>query len=475
MNTPKMKKLFFTAAICLLFAFVTLLASCTPDNTPTSSSAENSNYENSEIIKNESTASDDNSCPSSSENESGTSSDASDEEPAEPSDGVSAEPSAPPEESDVTSSQDDSPEPSSDPGEQENSEDISESPVHVHEWEEADCENPKTCVTCGETTGTAAGHDWQNATCTSAKTCVTCEKTEGSAKGHDWEAATCTAAKTCRVCGAAEGKANGHDWQEATCTTAKTCKTCQQTTGNANDHQYLDGVCEACGEKDPDYQKPITYSQGLAYQVNEDGKTCSVSIGTCTDADINIPPTIDEYIVTEIGEDAFANCANITSITIPDSVTTISYYPFSGCPDLVFTQYEQGLYLGTGTNPYHALVGIASDDTGSVVSFKVHEDTKCIADSTFGGCFNMVSIELPDGITRIGRRMFEDCESLESVHVPGNVTQIASGAFQGCRNLKRVTFEGTVAQWDTIAKGNFWNDNVPAVEVVCIDGTASLA
>ncbi|MBE6579290.1 MAG: leucine-rich repeat domain-containing protein [Ruminococcaceae bacterium] len=475
MNTKKMKKLCFAATACLLFAFVTLLASCAPDNTPASSSAESSNNENSELSKHESTISDESFSPSSSETESGSSSDASDEESSEPSDDISTEPSASPEESDVTSSQDNSPEPSSEPGEQENSEDISEPPVHVHEWEEADCENPKTCVTCGETTGTVAGHDWQIATCTSAKTCATCGKTEGSAKGHNWKAATCVCAKTCQVCGATEGEANGHDWQGATCTIAKTCKTCQQTTGNANGHQYLDGVCETCGERDPDYQEPITYSQGLAYQVNEDGKTCSVSIGTCTDADISIPPTIDGYIVTEIGEDAFANCANITSITIPDSVTTISYYPFARCPNLVFTQYEQGLYLGTSTNPYHALVGIASDDTGSVVSFKVHEDTKCIADNTFGGCFNMVSIELPNGITRIGRRMFEDCERLESVHVPGNVTQIAAGAFQGCRNLERVTFEGTVTQWDVITKGNFWNDNVPAAEVVCSDGTVSLA
>lgn len=449
MNIKKMKNQFFAATACLLFAFVTLLASCAPDNTSASSSAENSYNEKSEFSQSESTPSNESASPSSSETESDASSDASSEESSEASDDISTEPSAPLEESDLTSSQNNSQGTSSTPGEQENSEDISEPPVHVHEWEEADCETPKTCVTCGETTGTAAGHDWQNATCTVAKTCATC--------------------------GMTEGEANGHDWQEATCTTAKTCTACQQTTGNATGHQYFDGVCEACGEKDPDYQEPITYSQGLAYHVNEDGKTCSVSIGTCTDADINIPPTIDGYIVTEIGEDAFVNCASMTSITIPDSVTTISYYPFSGCPNLVFTQYEQGLYLGTSTNPYHALVGIASDDTGSIVSFKVHEDTKCIADGTFGGCFNLLSIELPDGITRIGLRMFEDCESLESVHVPGNVTQIASGAFQGCRNLKRVTFEGTVAQWGDITKGNFWNDNVPATEVVCTDGTVSLA
>ena len=71
----------------------------------------------------------------------------------------------------------------------------------------------------------------------------------------------------------------------------------------------------------------VNYSQGLDFTPNGDG-TCYVSgIGSCTDSDIVIPPTYQNYTVTEVGEQAFRN-ATITSVTIPDSVTTIRFGAF---------------------------------------------------------------------------------------------------------------------------------------------------
>ena len=42
---------------------------------------------------------------------------------------------------------------------------------HEHTWEEATCTNPKTCTSCGETSGTTAAHQWKAATCADPKTC----------------------------------------------------------------------------------------------------------------------------------------------------------------------------------------------------------------------------------------------------------------------------------------------------------------
>lgn len=50
-----------------------------------------------------------------------------------------------------------------------------------HDWQEANCTIPKTCVKCGEIKGEALGHDWQEATCTEARTCSVCGETEGEA------------------------------------------------------------------------------------------------------------------------------------------------------------------------------------------------------------------------------------------------------------------------------------------------------
>ena len=90
--------------------------------------------------------------------------------------------------------------------------------AHVHEWKDATCLTPKTCVTCGETEGMALGHKWQEATCLTPKICMVCGKTEGTALGHKWQDATCLTPKICTVCGKTEGKALGHKWQDYTCT-----------------------------------------------------------------------------------------------------------------------------------------------------------------------------------------------------------------------------------------------------------------
>lgn len=78
-----------------------------------------------------------------------------------------------------------------------------------HEWADANCTSPKTCLKCGKTEGEPPGdegHVWDSATCTKPKTCSICGKTEGSALGHKWEDQTYEKPKTCSRCGATEGK-----------------------------------------------------------------------------------------------------------------------------------------------------------------------------------------------------------------------------------------------------------------------------
>ena len=113
-----------------------------------------------------------------------------------------------------------------------------------HVWKEATCTEPKTCVKCGATEGSANGHNWKNATCTEPKTCLTCGATEGSTTGHRWKAATCTVPKTCIDCGATEGSALSHDWQGPTCTSPVTCSRCKLTEGSALGHLWREATCK---------------------------------------------------------------------------------------------------------------------------------------------------------------------------------------------------------------------------------------
>ncbi len=113
-----------------------------------------------------------------------------------------------------------------------------------HEWEEATCTEPKTCVKCEETEGEALGHEWEEATCEKPKTCKVCAETEGEALGHEWEEATCTEPKVCKICGTTEGEALGHDFSAGDCMTPKTCVTCGYTDGTMGSHDWVEADCE---------------------------------------------------------------------------------------------------------------------------------------------------------------------------------------------------------------------------------------
>lgn len=116
-----------------------------------------------------------------------------------------------------------------------------------HEFIQANCVSPATCVKCGEIEGEALGHDWIDANCLDPKICVRCNIEQGSALGHRWVEANCSSPLTCSACGLTEGKAiedgTGHKWVDATCIEPKTCTYCKLTEGEALGHTWLDATC----------------------------------------------------------------------------------------------------------------------------------------------------------------------------------------------------------------------------------------
>lgn len=100
-----------------------------------------------------------------------------------------------------------------------------------HEWKEATCTEPKTCVKCGKSEGEALGHTWVDATCAEAKHCSVCGETEGEPLAHTWIDATCIEAKHCSVCGETEGEPLEHTLTEANYQQAATCEICGETVG----------------------------------------------------------------------------------------------------------------------------------------------------------------------------------------------------------------------------------------------------
>ena len=132
--------------------------------------------------------------------------------------------------------------------------------------------------------------------------------------------------------------------------------------------------------------------------------------------------------VTSIGEMAFYYCGSITSVTIPNSVTSIGESAFDTCT-----------YLTSVTIPD----GVTSIEGGAFIncgltSVTIPNSMTSIGSSVFEGCISLASVTIPDSVTSIGEYAFEGCRSLASVTIPDGVTSIGEMAFDGCVNLTSI-------------------------------------
>jgi hypothetical protein len=149
--------------------------------------------------------------------------------------------------------------------------------------------------------------------------------------------------------------------------------------------------------------------------------------------------------VTEIGYSAFQNCSGLTSISIPNSVTSIGAIAFWGCSGLNTIIVEKGNEKYDSRDNCNAIIETGTNTL--VVGCNntiIPNSVTSILYYAFSGCSNLASATLGNSVTNIGSYAFYNCSSLKSIIIPNSVTIIGDFAFRGCSGLATVSIGNSV-------------------------------
>lgn len=127
----------------------------------------------------------------------------------------------------------------------------------------------------------------------------------------------------------------------------------------------------------------------------------------------------------EIGNSAFSNCTNLTTVELGDGVTSIGTSAFIRCTQLPSITIGSGV-TSIGKNAFNGCAAL----TEAVIQ------SGAIGESAFNGCISLTNVTLGNGVTSIGKNAFLRCTALTSISIGSGVTSIGSGAFNGCTALR---------------------------------------
>lgn len=154
-----------------------------------------------------------------------------------------------------------------------------------------------------------------------------------------------------------------------------------------------------------------------------------------------------------IGRSAFRLCGNLTTVNIPNSVTRIGEGAFAFCHSLNLLDVAFDNPVFDSRNKCSAI--IESDTNIMIAGCKntiIPDTITAIGNFAFGGCHDLLSIIIPNGVKYIGKMAFSNC-GFNEITIPESVAQIDDFAFMGCRNLESVIIPDDVILGKSVFNG----------------------
>ena len=152
--------------------------------------------------------------------------------------------------------------------------------------------------------------------------------------------------------------------------------------------------------------------------------------------------------LTTIGTYAFAHCRVLSSITLPNTVTIIGDYAFYDCDALINMVIPESVTT-IGNNAFLYCDGLTNVTLPSGIT--------AVEDNAFASCPSLTTITIPNGVTTIGNYAFYDCDALTTVNMPNTLITIGNYAFANCDVLSGITIPNSVT---TIGNNAFYSCSV---------------
>ena len=182
-------------------------------------------------------------------------------------------------------------------------------------------------------------------------------------------------------------------------------------------------------------------------------KTKLLTCSMVAEGEINIPNS-----VVSIGDNAFWNCNQISSIHIPNTIRNIGMGCFCGCEGISSFSIPDGIDI-IGNNTFYGCTGLTS--------INLPNSIKSVGKGAFRKCSNLLSITIPDSVMTIGNYAFANCGRLDSVLISNSVVTIGDYAFAKCGRLNSLYIPSSV---NSLGVGAF-NKCDSLKTIICLGAT----
>ena len=178
--------------------------------------------------------------------------------------------------------------------------------------------------------------------------------------------------------------------------------------------------------------------------------------------DQNIKSLVVSDGITSLGAFAFNYCNNLTSASLPKTLTKIGRNAFVALATDIY-----GLTKVSIPSKVTEIGQYAFANT-QIANLTVPRSVTAVGAYVCSECTNLATVRYEGAV--IGSFMFAGCTALSSFTIAKSVKEIQPYAFYSCNKLKTLNYEGSLKDWTAVTKANHWDSSANLTKIQCLDG-----